>query len=104
MNIIEAIKSGKKFRRPGHAHWFYIGKNQDYIEYQTDYGNRRYNVTLNDIFADNWEIEEEKIEITKTQFANFIYTPVGMKEFLDTSELTQEQYVERAWNKLKGAK
>ena len=62
MNIIEAIKSGKSFKRTGEDEYIHVGffKRQgsgDIIEIQEE-----------DLFADDWEIEEEKIELTKSQF------------------------------------
>ena len=50
MNIIEAVKSGKKFRRPG----------LPFKEYK--------NFAREDILADDWEIEEKKVEVTRSDF------------------------------------
>lgn len=57
MNIIEAIKSGRVFKRPK-------SKQLNKIELDSeDY----YTILIKDLIAEDWEIEEEKIEITKDQ-------------------------------------
>lgn len=53
MTIQEAVKSGKKYKR---------AKNSDWL-----YPNTPYLVSLEGILATDWEIEEEKIELTRTQ-------------------------------------
>lgn len=55
MNIIDAIKSGKPFRRPGVPT---INVSNALISH---------NFYKQDLLADNWEIEEEKITITKKE-------------------------------------
>ncbi len=67
MNIIAAIKSGKRFRRPGFPTelWYsYPGS----WKVMTRSDEETYNPDKDDILADDWIIEEEKIEITKEQF------------------------------------
>ncbi len=55
MNIIDAINSGQRFRRPGdRPNWF--TKIEDCC------------VTNYDILATDWEIKERKIEITESEF------------------------------------
>ena len=52
MNILEALKSGKSVRR---------GNSGDFVPaYLAPY-------TVTDILAEDWEVEEEKVEITKQQ-------------------------------------
>lgn len=53
MNLPEAIQSGKNFK---HQSW------PSFIKY----GQCQY-LTMEQILDNNWEIEEEKIEITRTQ-------------------------------------
>lgn len=53
MNILEAAKSGKRFKRKTHGCWFAFDK------------DRLFN--LDDIVADDWEIEVAR-EITTFQF------------------------------------
>lgn len=55
MTIIEAIKSGMPFSRKGH-NTLYLAKGDLYLAFQ-----------IEDILAGDWEVEEEKIEITKSQ-------------------------------------
>lgn len=67
MNIIEAIKSGKKFRRPGTS-WMMILDANDMIRLADDNGFKYLNsLSGTSICADDWEIEEEKIVITRSQ-------------------------------------
>jgi hypothetical protein len=53
LNIIDAVKSGKLFKR----------LNRDYCM-----GPKTLNFTREDILATDWEIEERKIEITESEF------------------------------------
>lgn len=57
MNLIEAVRSGKPFKRPRMPHF---------------YDERLASATLTkeDILADDWETQEEKIEITREQLIN----------------------------------
>lgn len=66
MNIIEAIKSGKKFKRPCFPwqNWLYIPALSKII-HRVD--GAHYHCDIDDILADDWEIEEEKITITRSQ-------------------------------------
>jgi hypothetical protein len=54
LSVIDAIKSGKRFRRKGEM-WFV----------QDDLPMR---LTREDILATDWEIEGRKIEITESEF------------------------------------
>lgn len=54
MNIIEAIKSGKRFKRKREVRWVEDPRLQPYH--------------FHEVIADDWEIEEKKVEITKGQF------------------------------------
>lgn len=51
MNIIDAIRSGKKYRRQGIT---------SYATYTI--------FSIKDILADDWEVEEETFEVTDTIF------------------------------------
>jgi hypothetical protein len=53
MNIIQAIQSGKPFRRKGWEVYFPLAGDLSF------YGH--------DILATDWEVQEQKIEITKSQ-------------------------------------
>jgi hypothetical protein len=61
MTIIEAIKSGKRFRR----------KNQQ--TYYNKFGHWDAPIgwifSADDVLADDWEVEEKKVEITKAQLS-----------------------------------
>jgi len=71
MNIIDAIKSGKKFRRPVFpaGRWYeYAGKEVILTvtspELTISTGHFSYLPDKIDILADDWEIEEEKVTIS----------------------------------------
>lgn len=53
MNLIQALKSGKRFRRQFRLKWF------------TD--ELSFNFSKIDLLAEDWEVEEEKVTITRTQ-------------------------------------
>lgn len=58
MNIIEAIKSGKPFRRKDiNMHWI---DRKDYGDFFT--------VSFESIVLDDWEVQEKTIAITESQF------------------------------------
>lgn len=67
MNIIEAIKSGRRFRRKewptdisDRTNWLISPKGFD--------GIARYYLTDLDIVADDWEVESAPVTITREQF------------------------------------
>ncbi len=70
MNIIEAIKSGKRFKRIGRA---LFGSVQPYY-------------SLEEILASDWELEEEKAEVTKNQIFEvlslYAEEKIGIREAL----------------------
>lgn len=67
MNIIEAIKSGKRFKRPGDEKWHPNSQN----------AAKRFNIetcmiakNYCDIIADDWEVEIQKVELTRSDIEN----------------------------------
>ena len=56
MNLIEAVKSGKRFKRKTHTLW------------NDNLPDTIYEFSYRSILADDWEIEERKIEITESEF------------------------------------
>lgn len=62
MNIIEAIKSGRRFRRKG---WLSDGifTGTDWVQPSNHHCLRR-----EDIIVDDWEVESEAVTITEQQF------------------------------------
>lgn len=56
MNIIEAIKSGKRFRRRGQPRYLELFHDIDLC------------LSAVDITADDWEVEEKKVMITEAAF------------------------------------
>lgn len=65
MNIIEAIKSGRPFRRQQFTNWYTGIGMGDLLALDRDY---RYPLCEADLLADDWEIQERKVEITARQF------------------------------------
>lgn len=70
MNIIEAVKSGKRFRIIGTKAWFealtpeLLKSPLIFIE---DGISTDFLIHYADLINDDWEIQEQKVEITKTQ-------------------------------------
>lgn len=57
MNLIEAMKSGKRYRRKGETDWYDA----------TDYYQELVFLTTQ-ILADDWEVEEVRVSITRAVF------------------------------------
>lgn len=73
MNIIDAIKSGKPFRRKGRDAWLIEADLDAERRWLTSLGGgsiERFlvRVSLDDLKADDWEIQEPAVTITRTQF------------------------------------
>lgn len=66
MNLIDAIKSGRPYRRPGWSMWRLSLHKMNRVE---NYGER-----LEDLLADDWEIEEPTVTITWSQFWKAVET------------------------------
>lgn len=74
MTIIEAIKSGKRFKRPSFIHWM-NGPNGRYgLAHGVMGGEKKkveddfYCLSPECVIANDWEIEETMIQITHSQF------------------------------------
>jgi hypothetical protein len=70
MNLIDALKSGKRFRRAGEEFW--LDTIQDW------------SFSLESVLADDWEVEEKGREITSDKFdyacsAAFFRTPLNLQ-------------------------
>ena len=63
LNIIDAVKSGKNYRRPGGA-WL-----KDYTSIT---------ISKEDILATDWEVEEKKAEITESELNQILNEVVGL--------------------------
>lgn len=68
MNLIDAIKSGRPFRRKGYMRWAakWDGCYSEILRYEPS--EQRVTFTVEDILADDWEIREPQVTITKSQF------------------------------------
>lgn len=69
MNIIDAIKSGKRFHRPDGDFLRAIRAEKCVAEGKTLEDVELCYLNLEDLLADDWEIEEEQITLTRSQFA-----------------------------------
>jgi hypothetical protein len=81
MNIIDAVKSGKKFKRPGYIWTSSENLNRDYLR-----------LTKDDILATDWEIEERKIEITETEFDEAVRQITILNEPYATAQLKKRLF------------
>lgn len=65
MTIQEAIRSGKRFRRQAYHSVFW-------------YANEwSHNLTVSDVLATDWEVDEEKFEVTEREIADMLTEIVG---------------------------
>ena len=69
MNIIEAVKSGKRFRRKTWGVYVFFSK-YGFIEYEDGESCILEKI---DITSDDWEVEEEKKELTRAQVYDALY-------------------------------
>lgn len=62
MNLIEAIKSGKRFRRSSWTHPVWLESHTE------DKLNHSLDLQIESVIADDWEVEEVQVTITREQF------------------------------------
>lgn len=79
MNIIEAIKSGKRFKRKAH------------FDYWPKPNRNSHTFSLEELLADDWEVEEKQVTLTESDFESAaarasqsfsIYNPPHICEYL----------------------
>lgn len=63
MNLINAIQSGRRFRRPGLSYYISVHNNRLHTE-----ANGVYHITVYDLVADDWTLEEKSIKLTQSEF------------------------------------
>ena len=71
MNFLDAIRTGKKVRRSGEISYF------DLDPHLAD------GLTRSELLAEDWEVEERTIELTRTQFLEMFREGIPMRGFLD---------------------
>jgi hypothetical protein len=71
MNIIEAIKSGRRFRRRGQPRYLELFHDIDLC------------LSAVDITADDWEVEEKKVMITQEQLFKAYWNTLHTVAYLD---------------------
>lgn len=87
MNIIEAIKSGKDFKRKSFDGWLSVHREEEEEEeeksslcgliYVCDTGDN-FDWREEDILADDWEIQEEKLELSWSEIEQVLETHFGL--------------------------
>lgn len=65
MNLIEAVKSGRPFRRSGRSEKWIV-RDDDLLTW--DNGERFVGSQVSWLLADDWEIQEPEVRVTRTQF------------------------------------
>lgn len=83
MNLLEALKSGKKIRRKEYEFWIQPPK-----EYGLEWLGKYWMHT--EVLADDWEIEDEPLKITRKDFWN-AYSK-AMHDSLASSDIKFEYY------------
>lgn len=85
MNLIEAIKSGKKYKRIGDREWKEASC--------TDHKTGCYYHYL-DLIADDWEVEERPVTVTSSQF-DAAYAEARQDFETDVWSLSFQDYLKR---------
>lgn len=69
MTIIEAIKSGRRFRRKGAKEWYYVDTDLDdedaVVCFKDGDEDSSVPMYVPELLADDWEVEEEQVSITR---------------------------------------
>ena len=68
MNIVDAMKSGKTVKRKPWNRFGHI----EYFDRFTFTNNHTTLLEKEDVIADDWEIEEQKVEVTKNQIRDLL--------------------------------
>lgn len=76
MNLLEAIKSGRPFRRKNWDLWTQVHGNCVTQPGLTE-GLRQAHMCYEDILADDWEIQEPTVTITRAQFLEAVESVLG---------------------------
>jgi len=112
MTLIEAINTSLPFRRPADKTWFVVDKATGYIRHMGPDANvfEILPITLDNIRATDWEVDEPFISVTQSQFYNGVRAAVveEMSERRLVYEPEQEfnrvvrQAVDRYWRHISG--
>lgn len=95
MNIIEAIRSGRPFKRPSMSEWMVCNKEAGYFQSEGD-GEVTY---LNEIeiwdsvfLCDDWELKDSSVTLTEQEFDHVCAVvlddrrvTIGMAAYIDCS-------------------
>lgn len=76
MNLIDAIKRGKPFRRPGWTIEAYMA--DDGRLHRPDECKHSISIARYEYLADDWEIQEPTVTITRTQFMQAFCEAFGL--------------------------
>ena len=88
MNIIEAIKSAKRFKRSLHKVYKQVNKETGEIEWYN--GDKPYILSREDILANDWEVQEPIVTLTEYAF-NSAWDGAYYKVYKRHAEWTQQQ-------------
>lgn len=90
MTIIEAIKSGKLHKRKTQREWCHprSSKNETSIAY-----------SIEDILADDWEVEEEKATITAAQFQKALDAASLSRQWIIPAPFVQDPAILHAYHR-----
>lgn len=98
MKLHEVLESGKKFRR---NKWYFYDHLKDYYHQKTNgviedsIGFRFDDYHIDDVLADDWEIIEQKIELTESQIREafeHVITPnstIGQRDYVINTVLKE---------------
>jgi hypothetical protein len=68
INLIEAIKSGRPFKRSSYSEWKCVHHQLGNLVYLD--GGQIYPISAQDILATDWETKEVEVTVTRTAFLN----------------------------------
>jgi hypothetical protein len=83
MNIHEAAKSGKRFRREGQIDWVPLPR----------YGGEEYYFNMDELMADDWEVEEETITVSRSKLRKSCINAAGNVR-LDVGPISFDGFIE----------
>jgi hypothetical protein len=67
MTLTDAIQSGRQFRRPGLSYFILVHNKRLHTE-----ANGIFNPTIDDMLANDWELEERRVILTHSEFDHIL--------------------------------
>ena len=87
MNLIEAIKSKRPFRRPGWVSWLSIAESGDFFVWANGQ-DAKHDFRPSWFAYDDWEIQEPSVTITASQLINAVKQTAGWLELYPLTQRT----------------